>query len=46
MEKTNRGCSRMYERWILQEEDPEDAKDKLKMFKKTKITKEDTEDEY
>ena len=46
MEKTNRGCSRMYERRRLQEEDPEDGKDKLKMFKKTKITKEDIEDEY
>ena len=28
MEKTNRGCSRMYERRRLQEEDPKDGKDK------------------
>ena len=46
MEKTNRECSRMYERRRLQEEDPEDGKYKLKMFENTKITKEDTEDEY
>ena len=36
----------MYERRRLQEEDPEDGKEKQKMFEKTKITKEDTEDEY
>ena len=36
----------MYERRRLQEEDPEDGKDKLKMFEKTKIKKEYTEDEY
>ena len=46
MGKTNRGCSRMYERQRLQEEHLDDGKDKLKMFEKTKITKEDTEDEY
>ena len=46
MEKKNRGCSIMYKRRRLQEEDPEDGKDKLKTFEKTKIAKEDTEDEY
>ena len=39
MENINRICSRMYERQRLQEKDPEDDKDKMKMFENIQKTK-------